>query len=88
MGRKTHKRLTTEARPKFLTFYDDRNAPWINRLCEEDEELAAFYRPRNEWRRPKRAFLEFSTKDESKERQRHEAIQRKARRGNPRRQYA
>lgn len=77
MGRKTHKRLATEGRPKYLTFYDDQNALWINSLCEEIEELAEIYRPRQKWQTPGRIFLQFSRKDAEKEEQRYEVIRKK-----------
>lgn len=77
MGRKTRKRLATEERAKYITFYDDKNALWINRLCEEIEEFAEIGRPRTKWQAPGRVYLQFSRKDPQKEEQRNEIIRKK-----------
>ena len=85
MPRKTRKQIAAGQRAPFLTFYDDHNALWINRLCEEVEALAHIYRPRTNWQTPRRVYLQFSKKDPRKEAERREAMERQRSRAGSRR---
>ncbi|MCH4828078.1 hypothetical protein [Planococcus halocryophilus] len=71
--------------PKKPARYDDATPHWIRALVEEVEEIADAIPGERRWQTPKHVYLQFSEKDEVKERKRNAVIQRQRERRDSRR---